>query len=1116
MRLVYVIENIIKKYHDRPAIGERVKRCIKDAKSKRIVCQLTAKYQTITYQQLWSRAESIANEWYQHDQYPLKASDKVAILSFIHSDYIAINLACVQINAIIVPLQTNLSIKELTLILQEIEPRIIAASIEYLPIAVELAKNNNSIKRIIVFDYDPSHDNAEKLEQLQNQLIIKIEELPNIIRLGSQLPKVPYPENSDDTSSISMIIYTSGSTGAPKGAIYTEKFVSNMWDASLFANNTNKENRTVLYLPICHGLASQQLYNQLAKGVTCYLVAKSNLSTLFEDITLVKPTELLLIPRVAEMILQLYQSELEGRKKTIHDPLLDSKLKKEIRINIFGGRVTQIFYSSAPLTNKLTDFIESLFEVKLLNMYGSTETLAICINNKILKPPVEDYKLIDVPVLGYYSTDKPYPRGELLLKTATIIPGYYKHPELYSQLFDEQGYYMTGDIVKETAKDHLVVIERKKNVIKLSQGEFITTTMLETLFKDSPLIKDIFIYGNSEWSYLLAVIIPIPELLYRYNKQQREIKRLIHQSLEKIAKDSGLKPYEVPRDFLIDTEPFSQKNGLLSELGKPLKQKIEAHYIDDLNKLYQEICNYDFSKFSQQINKENILETVIKLTQYLVGSPGMVINSAATFCQFGGDSLSTLQFSLELKKIWGVMIPVDMIANPTCTLDDIADYIKSNQHIINSCPTFATIHGIDKKKIYACQLALDKFIDPEIFQQIKNSSRSLSSFHNVLLTGANGYLGKFLCLALLEELNKTDGKLICVIREKDNESAKQRLMNTFSPHNDQLALKFKQLADKHLTVYAGDLTKPKLGLDEKTWHYLSQNIDHIFHAGALVNHILPYQHLFETNVLGTAELIKLALVNHLKPFIFISSIIVAIPSDNTKPLNEDANICEAIPYQEINNQYANGYAISKWASEILLYEAYNRFKLPVTIFRPSMMLAHRLYDTEFNITDVFTRLLLSIINTKIAPKSFYQSNSNLSPHYNGLAVDFVVSSIIKLSKNNHNQRLTFNMVNPQNDKVSLDTIIDWLINSGINIKKIDDYEEWYQQFKLAMEKLPNNLKQYSMLPVISQLKQPQKLTSNFWLLPNKFSSAVEDTIPAITPSLINKYIADFKALNLLI
>lgn len=167
---------------------------------------------------------------------------------------------------------------------------------------------------------------------------------------------------------------------------------------------------------------------------------------------------------------------------------------------------------------------------------------------------------------------------------------------------------------------------------------------------------------------------------------------------------------------------------------------------------------------------------------------------------------------------------------------------------------------------------------------------------------------------------------------------------------------------------------------------------------------------------------------------FISSAIVAIPSDNNKPLNEETNIYEAIPYQKINNQYANGYTVNKWASEILLHEAYNRFNLPITVFRPSMILAHRQYETQFNIAEVFTRLLLNIINTKMAPKSFYQSDSNISPYYNGLAVDFVVAAIIKLSKNHHHQ-LTYNMVNPQNDKVSLDTIVDWLINSGINIKK---------------------------------------------------------------------------------
>lgn len=233
-----------------------------------------------------------------------------------------------------------------------------------------------------------------------------------------------------------------------------------------------------------------------------------------------------------------------------------------------------------------------------------------------------------------------------------------------------------------------------------------------------------------------------------------------------------------------------------------------------MNKLYQKITNNDFSNLSQQINKENILETIIKLTQFLIGSSDIAITSTTNFRQLGGDSLSTLQFSLELEKIFAVT--VDKITNPSSTLLDIANYIKSNQFLINSHPTFTTIHGIKKKKIYASQLDLDKFINPNILQQIKNSSLPISVFRNVFLTGANGYLGKFLCLALLEELNKTDGKLICVIREKNNNHARQRLFNTFSPHNSQLALKLKQLADKHLTVFAGDISKKNLGLEEKT------------------------------------------------------------------------------------------------------------------------------------------------------------------------------------------------------------------------------------------------------------------------------------------------------------
>lgn len=74
-----------------------------------------------------------------------------------------------------------------------------------------------------------------------------------------------------------MIIYTSGSTGSPKGAIYNEKFVSNIWNPILLNNNSNKDMTTVLYLPISHSMANVQFYNLLARDGTCYLVAKSNL-----------------------------------------------------------------------------------------------------------------------------------------------------------------------------------------------------------------------------------------------------------------------------------------------------------------------------------------------------------------------------------------------------------------------------------------------------------------------------------------------------------------------------------------------------------------------------------------------------------------------------------------------------------------------------------------------------------------------------------------------------------------------------------------------------------------------------------------------------------------------
>ena len=109
-------------------------------------------------------------------------------------------------------------------------------------------------------------------------------------------------------------------------------------------------------------------------------------------------------------------------------------------------------------------FIERCLDVAVPNGYGATEVMGVTMNNKVMRPPVIDWKLIDVPELGYFQTDKPYPRGELLVKSHTMMQGYYKKPEVTASVFDSDGYYKTGDVMAQVGPDELIYVDRRNNV----------------------------------------------------------------------------------------------------------------------------------------------------------------------------------------------------------------------------------------------------------------------------------------------------------------------------------------------------------------------------------------------------------------------------------------------------------------------------------------------------------------------------------------------------------------------------------------------------------------------------------------------------------------------------
>lgn len=273
----------------------------------------------------------------------------------------------------------------------------------------------------------------------------------------------------------------------------------------------------------------------------------------------------------------------------------------------------------------------------------------------------------------------------------------------------------------------------------------------------------------------------------------------------------------------------------------------------------------------------------------------------------------------------------------------------------------------------AADLTLDKFIDAATLSAAGSLPRATGTPQTVLLTGANGYLGRFLALEWLERLNETGGRLLCLVRGTDPQAAFRRLEDVFRSGDPQLLQRFQTLAADHLEVIAGDIGEPNLGLSEDVWRQLADRVDLIVHPAALVNHVLPYDQLFGPNVVGTAELIRLAISGRITPITYLSTVAVAMSVD---AFAEDGDIRTVSPVRPVDDSYASGYANSKWAGEVLLRYAHDLCGLPVAVFRSDMILAHSHFAGQLNVPDAFTRLIFSLLVAGIAPGSFYRADGS--------------------------------------------------------------------------------------------------------------------------------------------
>jgi fatty acid CoA ligase FadD9 len=1129
LRLPEIVATVLDGYADRPALGQRSVQFVTDPATGRTSAELLAGFDTITYRELSDRVVAVAAGLTQN---PVRPDDRVAVLGVTSIDYTTLDMALLRLGAVAVPLQTSAPLAALRPIAAETEPVVIASSVEFLDDAVELVLTGHPPQRLVVFDYHGEVDDhrdavAAATTRLAGTRVV-VETLADVLARGDALPTPPWVERDDDA--LALLVYTSGSTGSPKGAMYTVKGVTDPWrqaNMSGISSGRTLPEITLNYMPMSHIMGRGVLYLTLGTGGTAYFVAKSDLSTFFEDLALVRPTKLSFVPRIWDMLFQQFQSDVDRRSADGADrETVEADVLSDMRTNVLGGRFVSAVTSSAPISSEMRTFIESLVDMHLTDGYGSTEAGPVFVNGQVQRPPVIDYRLADVPELGYFHTDRPHPRGELLVKSETMFPGYYKRPEITAEVFDADGYYRTGDIVAEVGPDQLRYLDRRNNVLKLSQGEFVAVSRLEVVFANSPLVQQVFVYGNSARAYLLAVVVPTQEALSRWPRA--ELKQMITESFQNVADAAGLQSYEIPRDVIVETGPFTVENGLLTGVRKLARPKLKEYYGERLEQLYTDLADSQANELRElRLHGADrpTLETIGRAARVLLGAEFADVRPDAHFTDLGGDSLSALSFANLLDDIFDIDMPVGVIVSPVRDLASLAAYIDAERQPGSKRPTFASVHGGGATEVHATELTLDEFIDAKTLDAAPSLPGPNSEVRTVLLTGATGFLGRYLALEWLARMNLADGKVICLVRARDDAAARERLDKTFDSGDPQLLRHYRELAADHLEVIAGDKGEANLGLDPKIWQRLADTVDLIVDPAALVNHVLPYSQLFGPNALGTAELIRIALTTKKKPFVYLSTIGVGEGIEAGK-FTEDADIRIISATRSVDESYANGYGNSKWAGEVLLRAAHDLCDLPVAVFRCDMILADTTYAGQLNLPDMFTRLILSLVATGIAPVSFYElgaDGNRQRAHYDGLPVEFIAEAISTLGANVVDGFETYHVMNPHDDGIGLDEYVDWLIEAGVPVGRVaGDYAAWLQRFETAVRALPERQRQASLLPLLHNYQRPETPVLGSIAPTDRFRSAVRDAkigsdkdIPHVRPQVIVKYVTDLRLLGLL-
>ncbi|QZH58457.1 amino acid adenylation domain-containing protein [Mycolicibacterium farcinogenes] len=897
-------------------------------------------------------------------------------------------------------------------------------------------------------------------------------------------PMLPAPAPDD----VAYAIYTSGTTGTPKGVAVTHHNVTRLFD-SLDVGLASAPGQVWTQ---CHSYGFDysvwEIWGALLHGARLVVVPDSVAASPRDLHELVVTEQVTVLSQTPAALAALEQAGLESTSLMVAGEECPTEVVSRwaagrVMVNGYGPTETTIYATiSAPLTA----------EAAVVPIGSPVPGAALFV--------LDDW-LRQVPA-GV--------AGELYVAGLGVALGYVRRPELTASRFVACPFgrpgarmYRTGDLVRWGDDGQLQYLGRADEQVKI-RGYRIELGEIQAALAD--------LDGVAQAAVLVREDRPGDKRLIGYVTETAT--GSVDSATLRGSLSEKLPAYMVPAAIMtVGALPLTL-NGKLDKRALPAPE-------------FQSTDPYRAPATETEA-------TVAAIYAQVLGVERVGVDDS--FFELGGDSISAMRVvaavntALESDLAVRTLFETPSVSGVCRQLDRDAE---SRAQPGGGDITFESVHGAGRDVLRAGDLNLEKFIDGPTLRAAPNLPRPTDKPHTVLLTGATGFLGRYLLLDWLSRLRRADDAVICLVRAESDDQARRRLEATFDT-DPVLYRHFRALTDGRLKVIAGDKGRPNLGLAEPTWRQLAETVDVIVDSAAFVNGILPYNEFFGPNVVGTAELIRFAITAKLKPYTFVSTADVRHQIEPSA-FTEHADIRIISPVRTLDGSFANGYGNSKWAGEVLLREAHDLCGLPVAVFRCDMILADTSYAGQLNVPDNFTRMVLSVVATGLAPASFYQLDADGNrqrAHYDALPVGFVAEAITtlgwQLALAGSAEFETYHVMNPHDDGIGIDEYVDWLIEAGYRIERIADFGEWLQRFETALRALPERQRRHSVLQILAQFTSDLKAsepTLGSYGPTDRFRAAVRQAgigadnenpdIPHISPPIITKYVTDLERFGLL-